>query len=217
MLFIKHGFFIAITFLAGCASIPPEAPELSAELGQRIASIESANITLLNKFFNQKRREVDHFIEEEWVPELANNFFSNRRISSTWDTIVREGNKKDRLKFILKTGPRLQSKINAKRLELIQPLDDLERKIEKKIRDEYAQARAMNNSITSFLLSASDVAANRSRYLTKAGISENDLSKLIDKTDTAVTDMLSTSGKVQDKALRLEEYLDKLKSIKESI
>ena len=141
---------IAVT---GCVSIPSEAPELSVELGKRIAAIEESNITLLNRFFDQKRKEVDKFIEEEWVPEFANHFFSNKTISDAWETIVSEDDKKQRLLFLVKTGPRLIKKINEKRLELIQPLDALERRIELKIREEYTQARAINNSITSFLLS----------------------------------------------------------------
>ena len=146
---------IAVT---GCVSIPSEAPELSVELGKRIAAIE-------DRFFDQKRKEVDKFIEEEWVPEFANHFFSNKTISDAWETIVSEDDKKQRLLFLVKTGPRLIKKINEKRLELIQPLDALERRIELKIREEYTQARAINNSITSFLLSASKVADNRNRYL----------------------------------------------------
>jgi len=164
-----------ILALAGCASIPPEAPELSAELGKRISAIEDSNITLLKRFFDQKRRGVDRFIENEWVPEFANQFFSNDSISRAWDTIVRENDKKQRLLFVVKTGPKLQEKINEKRLELIQPLDQLERRIETKIRDEYTQARAMNSSITSFLLSASKVAENRNRYLEMVGVSDGSI------------------------------------------
>ena len=126
---------LSILFISGCASIPPEAPVLSAELGKRISAIENSNIQLLKRFFDQKRREVDKFIENEWVPEFANQFFYNETISNTWDTIVRENDKKQRLLFLVKTGTKLQEKIKEKRLELIKPLDDLERRIETKIRE----------------------------------------------------------------------------------
>jgi hypothetical protein len=213
----KLGIFLVIVMLVGCVSIPPEAPQLSTELGKRISAIEDSNITLLNRFFDQKRREVDQFIEDEWVPEFAEQFFSNRKVSSAWDTIVRENDKKQRLIFLIKTGPRLQNKINQKRLELIQPLDDLERRIEKQIRDEYAQARAMNNSITSFLLSASKVAENRNRYLEMVGVGDAKIGKIIDETDDAVTDLLGKAGDVKDKVNRAEEFLNKVRSIRDSI
>ena len=73
--------FLTAVFLSGCASIPPEAPELSMELGNRISAIEDAHITLLNRFFDQKRSDVDEFIEEEWVPVFAEEFFSNPAIA----------------------------------------------------------------------------------------------------------------------------------------
>lgn len=210
-------FLLSILFISGCASIPPEAPELSAELGKRISAIEDSNITLLKRFFDQKRREVDKFIENEWVPEFANQFFSNETISNAWDTIVSENDKKQRLMFLIKTGPKLQERINEKRLELIQPLDDLERRIETKIREEYTQARAMNSSITSFLLSASKVAENRNRYLEMIGVTDESLGKLIDKTDDAVTDLLGKASDVEDKVTRAEEFLGKVREIRDSI
>lgn len=66
MKFKNMGLFVVLAMLIGCASIPSEAPELSAALGQRISAIEDSNITLLKRFFDQKRREVDKFIEKEW-------------------------------------------------------------------------------------------------------------------------------------------------------
>ena len=207
---------IAIT-LSACSSIPPEAPELSVELGKRISAIENSNITLLHRFFDQKRNEVDNFIEKEWVPLFANNFFSDSRISSAWNTIVRENDKPQRLKFIIKTGPKIQEMINKKRLELIKPLDDLERRIEKGIRDEYSQARAINNSLTSFLLSASKVTESRNRYLEMAGITDDKLGKLIDKTDDAVSDLLKGAKGTKKNIDLADEYLKKIRLIRDSI
>lgn len=207
----------ALLALTGCASIPSEAPELSAELGRQISAIESSNVTLLRRFFDHKRRDVDKFIENEWVPEFANQFFSNQTISNAWDSIVSENDKKQRLLFLVKTGPKLQKKINEKRLELIQPLDDLERRIETKIRGEYTQARAMNNSITSFLLSASKVAENRDRYLEMASVTDESLGELIDKTDDAVLSLLGQGNDAQDKVTRAEDFLEKVREIRDSI
>ena len=222
---------VILLALAGCAAIPPEAPELSVELGNRISAIEEANITLLKKYFDFKRSEVDEFIEKEWVPEFAKQFFSNPKISESWNIIVRENNKAENLKFLIKTGPKLQKKINYKRLELIQPLDELERRIEGKIRGEYRQALSMNNSITSFLISASKVAENRNRYLEMISVTDEKIGDAIDKTDDAVAKLLGKTidvkdkvddaedavAKVKDKISRSKEFLAKMKDIRDSI
>ncbi len=210
----------------GCATIPSEAPELSNELGKRISAIETANLNLLHKYFDFKRDQIDKFVEEEWVPLFAKNFFENPTISKAWDTVVRENDANERLKFIIKLGPRLQTKINNKRIELIKPLDDLERSIEQKIRDEYNQARAINNTLTSFLLSASKVAENRNRYLEKVGIKEEEINNYIDKTDRIISDVLGQAKEVQGLSEKvsiadynsiIKEYKNKINDIIENL
>lgn len=208
---------LMLSTITGCLSIPSEAPELSAELGKRISAIESSNIILLQRFFDQKRSEVDRFIDEEWVPLFAEKFFSRAQISKVWDTIVKSNDKKYRLDFITKLGPKLIAKINEKRASMIRPLDELEREIERQIRAEYSQVKAINNSITSFLLSAAEVANNRNRYLNELGVSETDVSAAINKTDDAVSTLLNKTETVADKVEAAEKYIEKIRKIKNSL
>lgn len=203
--------------LFGCVSIPPEAPQLSVEIGKRISAIEDSNITLLHRFFDRKKQDVDEFIQNQWVPEFAKNVFSEPIIAQAWETIVSENNKEDRLKLFVRLGPKLQKKINSKRLELIKPLEDLERSIESSIRSEYSQVKVMNSSITSFLLSASEVADNRSRLLESAGVTQSKINELVNDTDAAVTSLVTVSKDAQDKVERGEEFLAKIQSMKESV
>jgi hypothetical protein len=206
-----------VLLLAGCATIPPEAPVLSTELGNRINAIQSSNLTLLHRFFDLKRAEVDEFIQEEWVPVFTEEIFSDPKMKKIWDTIVAENNPSDRLKFLTTTGSRIQERINQKRIEFIKPLDDIERRIEQHIRDEYSQARAINNSITSFLLSASKVAENRNRYLEIVGVTDENTGRMIDKVNDTVSDLLSSSKKAEDKLTSAEDYLKKLREIRDSM
>lgn len=160
---------------------------------------------------------MDRFIEDEWVPEFANQFFSNETISRAWGTIVREDDREQRLLFLVKIGPKLQERINNKRMELIRPLDELERRIEREIRGEYNQARAINNTITSFLMSSSKVAESRTRYLEMMGIRDDKIGELISETDGAVSNLLGKANDARDKVGRAEQFLDKVREIKESI
>lgn len=208
---------ICLIVVSGCATIPPEAPSLSSELGKRISALENANVTLLNRYFDQKRVEVDRFIQEVWLPEFANEFFQKPFMVNAWNTIVSEDDKKQRLQFLMKTGPKLQEAVNKKRIELIQPLDELERRITRNIKAEYEQARSINNSITSFLLSASEVTENRERYLEMAGVTDDKLSMLIDKTDSAVSGLLASGHKADNKVNSAKKFVSKIKNIKESI
>lgn len=215
---LKTLVVLLITLLfTGCASIPPEAPALSVELGKRISAIEDANIKLLNRFFDQKRDDVDKFIENEWVPTFAQTFFSNQVVSNAWNSIVENNNKKERLDFIVNVGTKLQKKINAKRVELIEPLNVLEQKITQSIRAQYTQARSINNSISSFLLSAAEVEKNRDTYLNMIGITDEKISKAIDTTDEIVSELLTKSQDVEEKTDKADAFITKIKSLKDSI
>lgn len=214
----SHFLLLLVFFLLiGCASIPPEAPTLSQELGNRISAIEDVNINLLQKFFDQKRDQIDTFIENEWVPSFAYEFFNSPAISDAWDTIVRENDKVERLKFIVLLGPKLQNKINSKRLELIRPLDDLERQIESSLRAEYNQARSINSSITSFLLSASKIDENRKRYLEIVGVKDDQIIKIINQTDEICNDLVSKAGEAEDKVEAGLSFIEKIKELKSKI
>lgn len=199
--------------MIGCASIPPEAPELSGQLGSRITAIELAHNRLLEQFFAEKRRRVDDFVQEVWVPTFATEFFGDQRVDEVWKEVVKSNDPKDRLRFVVLVGPRLQSKINEKRTELIKPLEDLERAVKAKLKVDYDQARAINNTLTSFLQSASKVDANRKRYLEMLGLTDKQVDTFIDDTDEAVSDLVSKAKGVQEKVKSGEAFVDKIKAI----
>lgn len=199
--------------LGGCASIPPEAPELSAQLGSRISSLEAAHVRLLHEFFAEKRRRVDDFIQETWVPVFAGEFFGDPRVNAVWQQVVQSQDPKDRLKFIVMVGPKLQEKINRKRLELVQPLDELEATITTKLKAEYDQTRAINNTLTSFLQSASKVEENRKRYLDMIGVTDREVDKFVAETDQAVSELVVAARTIEDRTKDAEKYRVKINEI----
>ncbi len=208
---------LLIASLTGCSSVPQEVPELSVELGKRISSIEQANIALLNIFFEQKRQDIDEFIDEVWLPQFAKNFFEEPFIEKQWDRIVESNNKEDRLIFLMKVGPRLQKLINDKRKELIAPLNLLEKDIERKIRTDYLQAKNINNSITNFLLSTSKLAENREKLLTMFGVENNEVVNIVNETDAVIMELINKGKSINGKIDQTQNYLDKLKSIKNKL
>jgi len=203
--------------LGACVTVPREAPDLSIELGKRLSAIETANIELLHKYFDEKRDKVDSFVIREWVPLFAENFFGNPQIEAVWNQVVTSGSKADRLEFVVKIGPELQKKINAKRLELIKPLDDTERLVELRLRDEFVQARAINNSITSFLVSAEQVAESRNRYLQMLGVGDDEMAVALDTIDNAVDALLSGAGSAETAVKRGENYYRKFEEVKSKL
>lgn len=210
----KISLLLFIFHLGGCVSIPQEAPELSIELGKRITAIESANLTLLHRFFDQKRVEVDRFIEKEWLPEFSENFFNKEKTSNIWNEVVKSKDKQDRIKFILIAGPAIQSQINNKRSELVGEIDSLEREVQRKIEAEYNQVRSINNVLTSFLTGAAEVNENRSRYMEMVGVEDSKVDKLINDTDQIVNKLLDTSNDADDKVTKANKFKKKIQKLR---
>jgi hypothetical protein len=213
----KMSLLLFIFHLGGCVSIPQEAPELSIELGKRITAIESANLTLLHRFFDQKRVEVDRFIEKEWLPEFSENFFNKEKTSNIWNEVVKSKDKQDRIKFILIAGPAIQSQINNKRSELVGEIDSLEREVQRKIESEYNQVRSINNVLTSFLTGAAEVNENRSRYMEMVGIEDSKVDKLINDTDQIVNKLLDTSNDADDKVTKANKFKKKIQKLRTEV
>lgn len=121
---------------------------------------------------------------------FAQEFFGDARVDEVWQQVVQSRDPKERLKFITLVGPKLQEKINRKRIELIQPLDELETTLKNKLKFEYDQVRAINNTLTAFLQSASKVEENRKRYLDMIRITDKEVVKFVNETDQAVSELV---------------------------
>ena len=201
-----------LVMCTSCAKIPSEAPELSAELGKRIAAIEKSHINLIGRFFDEKRAQADKYVFEVRLPIFAEQVFSDPKVDSAWKEIVASDDPEDRIRLILVLGPRIQKRVNAETNKLRNPLDELEKLVKRKVRNEYLQARAINNSITSFLTSASKVERNRERLLDIIGLTDTDevIAKAVDKVDSVFSELLNETKTVEETVSKLETLADSL-------
>ncbi|MEN9372484.1 MAG: hypothetical protein RIR79_36 [Pseudomonadota bacterium] len=196
--------------LGGCANIPPEAPELSAQLGMRISALEAAHTRLVQEFFVAKRKRIDEFLQDVWVPTFSQEFFNDPKIDGVWKQVIQSQDPKDRRKFIGIAGSKLQERINKKRTELLQPLDALEASMLRKLQAEYNQTRAINNTLTSFLQSTSKVEENRKRYMDMVGVPDKGLDSMIGETESAIIDLISTKNDTDKYILKINNLINKI-------
>lgn len=144
---------------------------------------------------------------------LPRSSLNDQRTDEVWKEVVQSKDPKDRLKFITFVGPKLQEKINRKRIELIRPLDELEVTIKNKLESEYDQTRAINSTLTAFLQSASKVEENRKRYLEMIGVTDKEVDKFVNETDQAVSELVDAARNIEDRAKDAEKYREKIKGI----
>lgn len=206
--------FLIILICTSCASVPKEAPVLSEQLGAQIQELEDSHLNLVRIYFDNERKQVRKFIDEKWLPAYANNFFENENIRKVWDVIVLSDNKTDRLEFIVRTAPELQKEINNKYQELIDPLDRLEDELTNSIRHKYTNAKSINNTLTSYLGSASEVEENRQRYLDMVGLTGRKVNRTINEVESFTSELTETVSVADEKIL---DYEEKFKNYKEKI
>lgn len=227
--FLKILCILLCIVITGCGvSLPPEAPELSTELGEQLIKLETSHKALLDRFFELKEKEIDRFVEEEWLLVFAQEFFSDGRMQSYWNTIVAEDNKPQRLEFLLNTTPKLQKQINDKKKELKTPLKMQKNRLENSITEAYGQAYAMNATITSFLTSASKVVENRNRLINllekklelELQGEEDDYWKAINDIDIFVSELVTYSDQVAETGDQVKsveqatkEFLEKMNAL----
>lgn len=190
------GVIAVISLLIGsCASIPKESPELSQEIGQRVAGMQEAHLTLVNRYFDLKRAEVNKIFEEEWIPAYAESFFAQDQVASYWNTLVTNDDIEERQQFLTQIGPRMLEEIRNKRADFMKPLNKLEAQIEDSLRREYRQILSANNTLTSFLSNSSKVVQNREQYLEMFGVEQETISSYIDQADKHSEQIMDTIRK----------------------
>jgi len=113
----------------------------------------------------------------------------------------------------VRTAPKLQQQINLKYQELITPLNQLENKLTNAIQAKYTNAKSINQSLTSYLYSASKVEENRQRYLNMIGIFEDENEEFLNETEQLTERLLSGAETAQEAEEKIEAYKEKLEEI----
>lgn len=207
--------------LISCASIPKEAPVLSEQLGKEINNLEGSHIRLVESFFELKRKNLRTYLEEKWLPQYAESFFAKPDIQEMWEQVSATGEEENRLMFLLVTAPELQVDINNQYQQTIEPLNQLERALKSALQQRYLRARSINNTLTSFLISAAEVDENRQRYLNMAGLTEDKISAAIDQTESLTSELLikalDANSKLKGAEDNIQDYKKKINNIIENI
>lgn len=210
----KAALIPCLALFIGCISVPRAAPELSMSLGTRIEALEKSHLALLGAFFDEKRKQVDRFLNEEWLPAYAGEVFGDARVQSVCrQVIASDAIDADRLKFLMVYGPRIQSVLDQKRRELHDPLDELERTLERHLRNDYSQAREMNARLTSLLESTAKLSERQDAVWDKVGVPPERFSSSLNDADGIVGKLLEARSKGEKAATSIQEYSKNLKEL----
>ena len=203
---------LIFTFLS-CVSVPKEAPQLSHELGIQLEELEDSHLALVQKFFDGKRKEVRMFIDAEWAPLFAKNFFNQPAIAQAWDEIVASDDKEARLEFIILVAPEMQYQIEKAYRDIVGPIEEVENLLLLSIRDKYDYSMEMNQTLTNYLATASKTSEIRWNFLQNVGIGQQQINDVINKVDVWTDKALQKGEELEDLEAGFNQFKAQMKQL----
>lgn len=201
--FILIGLFFS---LLSCVSVPKEAPQLSHELGVQLQELESSHLALTQNFFDGKRKEVRAFIDDEWAPLFAENFFNQPAIAQAWNEIVASDDKEARLEFITLVAPEIVFQTEKAYQKIIEPMEELESHLVRAIRNKYDYSFEMNRTLTDYLSTASKTSEIRWNYLQKVGMNPQTMNEVFHQIDSWTDIVLQKGGQLSDMEVGINQF-----------
>ncbi|MBW1676081.1 MAG: hypothetical protein JRJ79_05635 [Deltaproteobacteria bacterium] len=198
-------------FVGGCVSIPREAVQVSAEIGTRVVESREAHVALVRQYMKEKRARINEFIAKEWIPEYAKQVFRKEAVVREWNRIVGTNDSAERLEFIIGLSERLQQRINAKRDELLAPVDELERLMVQRTNKHYDELIAASATLTTLLDSAAGVKERQQRVLAFMDADEK-FSRYMTWADDLVGKIVSGKDAFEKNREKIEKIINRLQN-----
>ena len=175
---------LILVLTQACASIPKESADLSRYVGDMIASTKVAHISIVNRYFDKMKTEVDEFSFHEYKDALLAN--------------VRKAAKKRDSAFVelsFDQYDQVISRIQQRRDEWVREVDKGRQTILISLEEHYSLMTQANASLTALLRSAANLnqseAALIDRYGASAGLSSTKLKEWEEKMYDATTKVRS--------------------------
>lgn len=188
--------------VASCASVPPEAVELSYIVGQDLLRLQNSYDLLIEQRFADYRAQRVAYLENVWTPEFIAAWIEDGRLIDTARGVVIYDESLD--EFVAPTPGREQqqllvtirswsdaaiAEIADKRASLLNPVERDERQVRREARAAFDQLIQANAVITAHLNSVRQVQDLQSHALEALGVRdvvETLNNRLIEVSDRAV-------------------------------
>lgn len=173
-----------IVAMASCASVPPEAVQLSATLGQMISKAKAAHINMVDQHFDQLALQVDKFAMGEYKTAFMDN--------------VKAIKKRKDPNFVALTPEEydaMMTRIMQNRMKWLQAVWANKQTVLKSLEDYYALMEQANAEITNLIRSAVGVESTRNKlvndFTSQFGVQSRDLENKLMGSASNINDMLN--------------------------
>lgn len=154
--------------IASCAKVPPETVRLSSTLGEDIVATQTSYQLLISTHFDNLRGQVHAFVDTRWRPVFLRTFIQS-------GNLVARATDSDPDKVLNGVGNWAQvaiELIDAKRKELLDPIDADEKALRVAVDDAFNRMVRANAVVTANLNSMRKVTEFQDQILQAAGVRE---------------------------------------------
>jgi hypothetical protein len=194
---------------AGCASVPKEAADLSAEVTGRLDALRDAHLALLRRWADEREARARLFFETVWIPEFMGNLRADPAFGETWKRILGETDAAKQAGMAATAGVKVQGRIDAAWSRIRDGVHALEAGLERGLREEYARARGASEAVTGLLSSAAEATAARDRVLAAAGAGDR-IDDAMGKADAVLGRLVEARDRAVSGEERVKEFLGAL-------
>jgi hypothetical protein len=187
----------AALYAGACAKVPPEVVRLSSVLGEDIVATQTSYQLLVTQHFDNLRTQANMFVDTRWRPVFIRRFIVDGKLMER----VKDPNSDKALNDIGDWALVAVETIEAKRRELLDPIDADEKTLRLAVDDAFNRMIQANNAVTAHLNSIREVSEFQDGILQAAGVRElrdkiNDaLIKSSDRAEQAI-DAVAKADKV---------------------
>ncbi|MCU0286285.1 MAG: hypothetical protein MUF15_07780, partial [Acidobacteria bacterium] len=145
---------VLLTLLNGCAGrVPGEVLDLSNTMGEDLKALHLSYRQLIVAHFNSLRQQADSFIENQWLPVFITDFIERGNLVQ----LVQAPPYGSKETAVTDWVAAALEAINVKRNELINPLNEEEKKLLEMVDSSFNLLNQANEKIYSHLKSHSRV------------------------------------------------------------
>jgi len=198
-------FVVVVFSVAGCAHVPKESVQLSEELGGMIRSSQTAHLSLIEGYVNERRVRVDEFMNTKWIPDFLARGVTE---SGVTEKIEKSPTPAEKGKIMLDFAESATRQIYARRAAQMNALDVIERTMKEEVQGHYSDMVTANQALTAHLRSVAKVTATRDELLRQLKIEPRVLLP-VDRINELMDKIVSYDSKLDD----LPKYVEDAKKL----
>ena len=206
----------------GCAHVPPEAVQLSYQVGQDLPQLHQAYDNLIHQHFEDLRMRRSAYVDEVWAPDFLRRWIAAGRLvevaqgKAVWSfdkadfvTPTRD-QPVEMLATVREWSEQAIWQIEQKRRGLLDPLDKDEEQLRRVVKDAFTRVIQANAFITAHLASVRRVEQGQDQALKELGL--KDLRDTIDNGLVAASD---AAAKGLEEVRKADQLLDRATELKD--